>query len=78
MGGRKQANLRRISPTVWPKAVRWAFVLALGALAGVALSYYWRVFYGLDARGVPPLWPTAFCAVLGAGAAGAARPIRAS
>ena len=76
MGGRKQANLRRISPTVWPKAVRWAFVLALGALAGVALSYYWRVFYGLDARGVPPLWPTAFCAVLGAGAAGAALALR--
>ena len=76
MGGRKQANLRRISPTVWPKAVRWAFVLALGALAGVALSYYWRVFYGLDARGVPPLWPTAFCTVLGAGAAGAALALR--
>ena len=76
MGGHKQANLRRISPTVWPKAVRWAFVLALGALLGVVFSYYWRVFYGLDARGIPPLWPTAFCAVLGAGAAGAALALR--
>lgn len=72
MGGRKQTDLRRISPTVWPKAVRWAFVLALGAVLGVALSYYWRVFYALDARGIPPLAPTAFCAVLGAAVAGAA------
>lgn len=76
MGGRKQVNLRRISPTVWPKAVRWAFVLALGALLGVVFSYYWRVFYGLDARGIPPLWPTAFCVALGVGAAGAALALR--
>lgn len=59
---------RRFSPTVWPKAARWAFVLAVCALLGVLLSYYWRVFYGLDARGIPPLWVTVFCVVLGVAA----------
>ena len=38
------------------------------ALLGVVLSYYWRVFYGLDARGIPPLWPTALCVGLGVAA----------
>lgn len=51
-------------------------MLAAGALLGVVFSYYWRVFYGLDARGIPPLWPTVFCVVLGAGAAAAALALR--
>ena len=39
-------------PTVQQPAARWAFVLAVCASLGVVVSYYWRVFYGLDARGV--------------------------
>ncbi len=35
-------------PTVY-SAARWAFVLAVCASLGVVVSYYWRVFYGLDA-----------------------------
>lgn len=68
MSGNLSKNKHRYAPTVWPKAVRWAFVLAVGALLGVVLSYYWRVFYGLDARGIPPLWPTLLCVGLGVGA----------
>ena len=45
-------------------------MLGLCAVAGVIVSYYWRVFYGLDARGVPPLQITGLCVVL-AMAAGA-------
>ena len=37
-------------PTVQQPAARWAFVLAVCASLGVVVSYYWRVFYGLDAR----------------------------
>ena len=49
-------------------------MLGLCAVAGVIVSYYWRVFYGLDARGVPPLQITGLCVVLAmaAGAAGGA------
>lgn len=36
-------------PTVQQPAARWAFVLAVCASLGVVVSYYWRVFYGLDA-----------------------------
>ena len=45
-------------------------------MAGVIVSYYWRVFYGLDARGVPPLQITGLCVVLAmaAGAAATANP----
>ena len=50
MGGGTTKTGRRFAPTVWPPAARWAFVLALCAAAGVAFSYYWRVFYGLDAQ----------------------------
>ena len=39
-------------PTVQQPAARWAFVLAVCASLGIVVSYYWRVFYGLDARGV--------------------------
>ena len=53
MSGLPSKNGSRFSPTVWPKAVRWAFVLVACALLGVVFSYYWRVFYGLDARGIP-------------------------
>ena len=69
-------NGSRFSPTVWPKAARWAFVLAACALLGVVFSYYWRVFYGLDARGIPALWPTAFCVLLGVGVGAAALVLR--
>ncbi|MGN0685990.1 MAG: DUF2142 domain-containing protein [Gemmiger sp.] len=76
MSGLPSKNGSRFSPTVWPKAVRWAFVLVACALLGVVFSYYWRVFYGLDARGIPPLWPTAFCVLLGVGAGAAALALR--
>lgn len=46
-------------PTVNP-FVRWAFVLALAAAAGIAVSYYWRVFFYLDLR-FPPLAVTLGC-----------------
>ena len=39
-------------------------MLALCAVLGVVVSYYWRVFYGLDARGDSPLQVTGFCVVL--------------
>ena len=71
MSGLPSRNGSRFAPTVWPKAARWAFVLAVCAMLGIVFSYYWRVFYGLDARGIPPLWPTLFCMGLGM-AAGAA------
>ena len=48
-------------PTVQHPAARWAFVLVLCAALGVVVSYYWRVFYGLDARGLAPLAVTGFC-----------------
>ena len=54
-------NKRKISPTVQHPAARWAFVLVLCAALGVVVSYYWRVFYGLDARGLAPLAVTGFC-----------------
>ena len=45
--------------------------MVLCAALGVVVSYYWRVFYGLDARGLAPLAVTGFCVGLGilAGAA---------
>ena len=76
MSGLPKKKSSLFAPTVWPKAVRWAFVLAVAAVLGVVFSYYWRVFYGLDARGIPPLWPTAFCVVLAVGAAAAALVLR--
>ena len=36
-------------------------MLVLCAALGVVASYYWRVFYGLDARGLAPLTVTGFC-----------------
>lgn len=57
-------NKRKISPTVQHPAARWAFVLVLCAALGVVASYYWRVFYALDVRGISPLGVTAFCVVL--------------
>ena len=51
-------------------------MLAVCALLGVVFSYYWRVFFGLDARGIPPLWPTAFCVGLGVLAGTAALMLR--
>ena len=48
-------------PTVQQPAARWAFVLVLCAALGIVASYYWRVFYGLDARGLAPLAVTGFC-----------------
>lgn len=49
----------KISPTAHP-FVRWAFVLALAAAAGVVVSYYWRVFFYLDQR-VPAAAVTLGC-----------------
>lgn len=51
-------------PTVQQPAARWAFVLVLCAALGVVASYYWRVFYGLDARGVSAAGITGFCVAL--------------
>ena len=76
MGGGITKTGRRFAPTVWPPAARWAFVLALCAAAGVAFSYYWRVFYGLDARGIPPVWPAVFCVGLCVAAGAAALALR--
>lgn len=76
MSGLPSKNGSRFAPTVWPKAARWAFVLAACALLGVVFSYYWRVIYGLDARGIPALWPTAFCVLLGVGTGAAALVLR--
>lgn len=76
MSGGNTPRTSRFAPTVWPKAVRWAFVLALGAVLGLVFSYYWRVFYGLDARGIPPLWPTGLCLGLGLAAAAACLLLR--
>lgn len=46
---KNSSNKRKFSPTVQHPAARWAFVLVLCAALGVVVSYYWRVFYGLDA-----------------------------
>ena len=51
-------------------------MLGLCAVAGVIVSYYWRVFYGLDARGVPPLQITGLCVVLAMAAGAAALLLR--
>ena len=66
-------------PTVQQPAARWAFVLAVCASLGVVVSYYWRVFYGLDARGVSAAGVTGLCvglAVLAGSAALALRRVR--
>ncbi|MGN0983771.1 MAG: hypothetical protein ACI4OI_02915, partial [Gemmiger sp.] len=57
---KKTLQFNRPAPTAWPAALRWAFVLALAAAAGVLVSYYWRVFFSLDLR-VSPLLVTAGC-----------------
>lgn len=51
-------------------------MLAVCALAGLVFSYYWRVFYGLDARGIPPLFPTAGCILLAMAAGAVALALR--
>ena len=51
-------------------------MLALCAVVGVVISYYWRVFYGLDPRGVSPLQVTGFCVVLAMAAGAAALLLR--
>ena len=38
-----------------PRAAWWALALLAAAAAAGALVYFWRVFYYLDARGVPAL-----------------------
>ncbi|WP_455502215.1 DUF2142 domain-containing protein [Gemmiger sp.] len=63
------------SPTVHP-AARWAFVLVLCAVLGIVVSYFWRVFYGLDARGVPAVGVTGFCVALAVLAGAAALLLR--
>ena len=51
-------------------------MLVLCAVLGVVASYCWRVLYGLDARGVPALGVTAFCAGLAVLAGAAALTLR--
>ena len=51
-------------------------MLVLCAALGVVGSYYWRVFYGLDARGLAPLTVTGFCVGLAALAGAAALLLR--
>ena len=53
-------------------------MLVLCAALGVVASYYWRVFYGLDARGLAPLTVTGFCvglSMLAGAASKSKRPI---
>ena len=38
-----------------PRWLGWAAGTLAALAAAVCLGYYWRVFYYLDARGVPPL-----------------------
>lgn len=69
----KPQNRPKNAPTTARQlALRWAFVLAASALVGVVLSYYWRVFYGLDARGIPPVLVTGGCVALAVAVASAA------
>ena len=63
-------------PTVQQPAARWAFVLAVCASLGVVVSYYWRVFYGLDARGVSAAGVTGLCVGLAVLAGAAALALR--
>ena len=51
-------------------------MLVLCAVLGVVASYYWRVFYGLDARGIAPLAVTGFCVGLAVLAGAAALLLR--
>ena len=72
----KVSKKKLLSPTVQHPAARWAFVLVLCAALGIVASYYWRVFYGLDARGLAPLAVTGFCVGLSILAGAAALPVR--
>ena len=67
---------RAFSPTEWHPAARWAFVLLAGAVLGVGVSYFWRVLYELDARGVSALAVTAGCAAFGVAVAAAGLAVR--
>ena len=51
-------------------------MLVLCAVLGVVASYCWRVFYGLDARGLAPLAVTGFCVGLAVLAGAAALALR--
>jgi membrane protein len=72
----KVSKKKSLSPTVQQPAARWAFVLVLCAALGIVASYYWRVFYGLDARGLAPLAVTGFCVGLAVLAGAAALLLR--
>lgn len=72
----KVSKKKSLSPTVQHPAARWAFVLVLCAALGIVASYYWRVFYGLDARGLAPLAVTGFCVGLAVLAGAAALLLR--
>ena len=51
-------------------------MLVLCAALGIVASYYWRVFYGLDTRGLAPLAVTGFCVGLAVLAGAAALLLR--
>ena len=72
----KVSKKKLLSPTVQHPAARWAFVLVLCAALGIVASYYWRVFYELDARGLAPLAVTGFCVGLAVLAGAAALLLR--
>ena len=72
----KVSKKKLLSPTVQHPAARWAFVLVLCAALGIVASYYWRVFYGLDARGLAPLAVTGVCVGLAVLAGAAALLLR--
>lgn len=65
------------TPTAAASALRWALVLAAAAFGGVVVSYYWRVFFDLDARGISPLLVTLGCAGFAAAVVPAAALLRA-
>ena len=58
----------KISPTVSSPPPGGLSCWRVCAALGIVASYYWRVFYGLDARGLAPLAVTGF--LCGTGCAG--------
>lgn len=63
MSKEKLQKIKQLPPFVW-----WLLGSAAAAAGALAFMYYWRVFYYLEARGVPslPLYGGAVCLALAA------------